>query len=255
MAPLQSQTLHPKHHPFQRPRQRVGECDLGCHFFTDYSFSQRLVGGLKVSQHCNTRTEYSGRWGLPWWWGQGCGAWRWSGWLTLAGSRWPSQRGSASGRPDPPAGSGTVGRVAPTGWSFLHGGENVNVNFLMHVVVLISSYLRWAEAPPTSAPSWWCPSPRRCSTWRPPGCAGWFGEGGRWGSSPRCWAQRQLPFWPPCRQSSLPRWRPPPWVRSRCLACCHSDWRSRQQCAPLQNLMVREDMSALYLVWQSSNKK
>lgn len=44
MAPLQPQALHPEHHPFQQPRQRVGEGDLGRHFFTHDCFSQRLVG-------------------------------------------------------------------------------------------------------------------------------------------------------------------------------------------------------------------
>lgn len=53
MALLQPQALHPEHHPHQHPWQRVGEGDLGRHFFADYSFPQRLVGGVTVSQRCS----------------------------------------------------------------------------------------------------------------------------------------------------------------------------------------------------------
>lgn len=55
MALLQPQALHPEHHPHQHPGQRVSEGDLGRHFFADYGFSQRLVGGVTVSRRCNAR--------------------------------------------------------------------------------------------------------------------------------------------------------------------------------------------------------
>lgn len=45
MALLQTQALHSEHHALQRPRQRVGEGDLGRHLLADHSVSQRLPGG------------------------------------------------------------------------------------------------------------------------------------------------------------------------------------------------------------------
>lgn len=45
------------------------------------------VGGVMVSQHWSITFINDVFVNLPWWWGQGCGAWKRSGWLTPAGSR------------------------------------------------------------------------------------------------------------------------------------------------------------------------
>lgn len=126
MASLQTQTLHSENNFFQHTRQRVGEGYLGCHLFTDHSVSQRLkeselksvtVTKSQFLYNRHGRYEWSGN--ILWCWGQVCGAWRWFGWLILAGSLRLCRTGLASALPDPPAGSDTAGRAEPTQWFFL----------------------------------------------------------------------------------------------------------------------------------------